>query len=220
MIILQKEHFDEEVINAAFQKISENASKELKIHFVYAGDYYWNNDKLRPIILNGMKKFKIKSVMLTCINMGKGELLTKEEMERYWKGENKILKESVNDDLESFFENLRLGKEPDEKVETYFLPQLTDEEMELVKTRDKNFYDNFVLKPNPAIHAEKIYFEAFSERRTFVIENSSRILSETSSEASSETSSETSFETYCETSSENSSEKQSCLKKCCNCSLQ
>ena len=68
LVILQKEHFDEEVITAALQKISENEAKELKIHFVYAGWYYYfHEDKLRSIILNGMKKHKIKSVMVTSI---------------------------------------------------------------------------------------------------------------------------------------------------------
>ena len=58
-----------EVINSALQTISENEAKELKIHFVYAGYLYRYNrvDKLRSIILNGMKKHKIKSVMVTRI---------------------------------------------------------------------------------------------------------------------------------------------------------
>ena len=40
-------------------------------------------------------------------------------MEKYCKGEEKE-KYSVNDDLESFFENLRLGKEPDEGYYLFF----------------------------------------------------------------------------------------------------
>ena len=76
--------------------------------------------------------------MLTSIHLKKDKLLTKEEMESYCKGEE-YEKKSVNDELESLFENIRLGKEPNEYVRTYFLPQLTDEEMELVETRDKNF---------------------------------------------------------------------------------
>ena len=85
LVILQKEHFDEEVITAALQKISENEAKELKIHFVYAGYYYSRRtDKLRSIILNGMKKHKIKSVMLTSITLGRSGLITKEKMDSYW----------------------------------------------------------------------------------------------------------------------------------------
>ena len=170
----KKARFDENAIDSALQKINENVAKELKIHFVYAG-WSYHEYKLRSMILNGMKKHKIKSVMMTRIDLWKGNILAKEEMESYCKGE-KDRKDSVNDDLESFFENLRLGKEPDEEVSTYFLPQLTDEEMELVKTRETNFYYNFVdifySEPDPVIHDEKIYFHGRSHRRTFVIETS------------------------------------------------
>ena len=202
LVILQKEHFDEEVITAALQKISENEAKELKIHFVYAGYYYfYHEDKLRSIILNGMKKHKIKSVMLTSIYLQRVNLITKEEMESYCKGE-KDEKDSVNDDLESLFENIRLGKEPDEKVYTYFLPKLTEEELELVERRDTSYLQTFNRGNYADVdetemmlsESDSKYVRGESRRRTFVIENPS----ETSSEI----------------------DKQSCLKNCCNCSLQ
>ena len=47
-------------------------------------------------------------------------LITKEQMENYCIGKE-AEKESVNDDLEKFFEEIRLGKDHDEFVETYFL---------------------------------------------------------------------------------------------------
>ena len=87
-------------------------AKELKIHLVYAGHYYHfypHEDNLRSIILNGMKKHKIKSVMVTSILLRRGKVITKEEMESYCKGE-KYEKDSVNDDLESLFENI--GSQP------------------------------------------------------------------------------------------------------------
>ena len=59
-----------------------------------------------------MKEHKIK--ILTKIRMRRLCLITKEKMEsiagEYCRGE-KGLKDSVNDDLESLFENIRLGKE-------------------------------------------------------------------------------------------------------------
>ena len=71
--------------------------------------------------------------MVTIIYMWRQNLITKEAMEKFTKGEKSYgrhYKDSVNDDLESLFEDLRLGKEPDEFVKTYFLPKLTEEEME------------------------------------------------------------------------------------------
>ena len=194
------------------------------MHFVYAGRYYYNNheDKLRSIILNGMKKHKIKSVMVTSIYLRRTELITKEKMESYCKGEE-WLKNSVNDDLESLFENIRLGKELVGVVDTYFLPKLTEEELELVARRDTSFLQTFLLG-HPDVdetammlsESDSKYVYGESWREKFVMENSS----ETSSESSSENLSENSLENLIENSYKNSSENKSCLKNCCNCSLQ
>ena len=121
MVHSQKERFDKEAIDTAIQKNSENVAKELKLHFVYAGRHYFfgREDKLRSIILDGMEKHKIKSVMVTSIRLSRMRLITNEKMENYCKGE-KFEKDSVNDDLESFYEDLRLGKEPNEQVRTFF----------------------------------------------------------------------------------------------------
>ena len=208
-------------------------AEELKIHFVYAGSYYffYHEDKLRSIILNGMKKHKIKSVMVTRIYLWRYKLITKEKLERYCKGEE-WLKDSVNDDLESLFENIRLGKEPDEYVRTYFLPKLTEEELELVERRDTSYLQTFNLGNYADVdktemmlsESDSKYVRGYSRRRTFVIKNLSEKLPETatatSSDDSSEDSTEDIFENLIENLSENSSEKQSCLKNCCNCSLQ
>ena len=77
--------------------------------------------------------------------MYRWQLITKEAMEKYTKGEEDE-KDSVNDDLESFFENIRLGKEPDETVWTYFLPKLTKEELELVERRDTSYLQTFFVE--------------------------------------------------------------------------
>ena len=193
LIFLQKEHFDKKAINSALQKISENEAKELKIHFVYAGSYYaggyyrYHEDKLRSIILNGMKKHKINSVMLTSIYLFRSKLITKENMESYCKGEEfwekrRREKDSVNDDLESLFENIRLGKYPDEEVHTYFLPKLTEEKLELVERRDTSYLQTFFLEGDADVFETEMmlsksdskYVEGFSRRRTFVIKNSSK----------------------------------------------
>ena len=58
-----------------------------------------------------MKKHKINSVIVTSIYLQRELLITKEEMESYCKGERRR-KDSLNDDFESFFENIRLGKKP------------------------------------------------------------------------------------------------------------
>ena len=174
-------------IDTALQKVSENEAEELKIHFVYARNHYiiYYGDELRSIILNVMKKYKIKSVMVTNIYIYRRNLITKEKMENYCKGEEKE-KHSVNDDLESFLENIRRGKEPDEEVITYFLPKLTEEELELVDRRDTSYLQTF-SNLNPDVEEAEMmlsesdskYVHGVSGRRTFIIENLSKNHSKT-----------------------------------------
>ena len=117
--------------------------------------------------------------MVTSINLRRYKLLTKEEMEWYCKGDSKHLKDSVNDDLESLFGNIRLGKERYDWVDTYFLPMLTEEELELIERRDKKFSQTFVWSLNPKRKAAMMfsksdakYVYGDSRRITFVIEHS------------------------------------------------
>ena len=122
--------------------------------------------------------------MVTKIKLSRWRLITKEKMESYCKGEQDR-KDSVNDDLESLFENIRLGKEPNEWVETYFLPKLTEEELNLVGKRDTSYLQTFGYS-NPDVdetemmlsESDSKYVWGFSRRTTFVIENSSENISE------------------------------------------
>ena len=68
--------------------------------------------RLKSFIIREMKKYNIPTVMMTYFLMMRIRLITKEKMENYCNGKG-IEKLSVNDDLESFFEDLRLGKKPD-----------------------------------------------------------------------------------------------------------
>ena len=132
------------------------------------------------MILNGMKKHKIKSVMVTKIDLWRWNLITKEKMESYCNGERNK-KDSVNDDLESLFENMRLGKEPKKYAYTYFLPKLTEEELELVERRDttylQTFIDWYINEENPDVdetemmlsESDSKYVRGMSRRRTSVI---------------------------------------------------
>ena len=122
----------------------------------------------------------MRSIMLTCISMERWRLITKEKMEKYSKGED-FVKDSVNDDLESFFEELRLGKEPNKRVITYYLPKLEEEEMELVETKDTNYLQTFDF-PNPDVpdaemklsESDSKFVRGWCSRTTFTIENPSQ----------------------------------------------
>ena len=118
--------------------------------------------------------------MVTIIFMERLGLITKEAMEKYCKGEE-WRKDSVNDDLESLFEDLRLGKEPDEQRWSYFLPKLTEEEMELVETKDTTYLQTFWHGENADVgkaemklsESDSKFVQGLGGRQTFTIKNSS-----------------------------------------------
>ena len=116
--------------------------------------------------------------MKTNIYMRRHRLITKEKMLDYCIGK-KYEKESVNDDLNWFFEDLHLGKEPDYYAHTYFLPQLTEAEIELVEEKDSDFIDTFAQKTSADVkktemvssESDSKYVEAWGHRTTYTIEN-------------------------------------------------
>ena len=178
----RKEQFDENIIDFSLHENSENQT-ELKTHIVYAGYYYEGNagreDMLRSLILEGMKKNEINSVMATTIFISRWGLITKDKMERYCKGElDPERNKSVNDDLESFFEGLRLGKEPDENVGTYFLPKLTEEELRLVERKNASYLESFIFFNYADVDEDEMklsesnskFIEGWGHRRSFTIE--------------------------------------------------
>ena len=88
-------------------------------HIIIAGYHYtWQQGILESFVTKALEKLYIKSAMVTQIYMLRNFLITKETMEEICLGKsdwNGIpLKESVNDDLETVFENLQLGIEPAE----------------------------------------------------------------------------------------------------------
>ena len=125
---------------------------------------------------------------MTRIYMERWRLITKKAMVKYCKGE-KDRKISVNDDLESLFEDLQLGKEPDKYEHlTYFLPKLTEKEMKSVERKDTTFLQSFYLSHPDVEEVEMNRSESDSKsdsksdlefvggygwRRTFTIKNSS-----------------------------------------------
>ena len=166
-------------IDSIFSKNSEN--EDVKTHLIYAGGYYFQNEHvLRSLILEGMKKYKLEQMMVTMIYMEKWKLIAKEKVEKYCKGESER-KKSVNDDLELFFEDLELGKEPDEEVLTYFLPKLTEETMELVERKDPYYFATFAMAENlnhlritdlKLSDSDSKYVDGWCTRKTFTLKNS------------------------------------------------
>ena len=174
----------EKVIDSAFKKIVKSKIENMELHFVYAGIFWTGENGLSSFILKVMKKYKIKKVMVTMIQMWRVKLSTKEKMETYCKGKH-IRKESVNDDLESLFEAIRFGKEPIDFVRTYFLPKLTAEELQLVEGKDNDFMYTFLHGSNADVEKSKMeasksdskFVFAWGQRKTCTVEDSEKLSS-------------------------------------------
>ena len=118
--------------------------------------------------------------MMTINRMQRERLITKEQMENYCKGFEKE-KLSVNDDLETLFQNIQLGKEPDDFVKNYFLPRLAEHELELVERKDEDFMKTFDETMNPDVYKSEMaasesdskYVRGFGYRKTLTLKNSS-----------------------------------------------
>ena len=78
--VIEKEKFDERVIDSAFEKIIESKTEDLETHFVYAG-FHYTDSKLKSLILKVMKKYNFKMVMVTVLFIERKRLITKERME-------------------------------------------------------------------------------------------------------------------------------------------
>ena len=150
---------------------------------------------LESFIQKGMKKYKMEPVILTNINMIRRNLITQENMVDYCNGKRDE-KNSINDDLELLFDLNVFHPyflQTMEDVQTYFLPRLTEEELELVERRNTSYLRTF-FSGNPAVdetgtmlsESDSKYVLGRSRRKTFGIENSSQMLAENSSETSSE----------------------------------
>ena len=168
------------MIDSAFKQIVESKTEDLETHFVYAGLYYTSlENELKSLILNAMKKYKIKAVMVTCITVERRKLITKERMEKYYKGKS-YAQISINDDLETLFQDIQLGSKVDDLVFTYFLPKLTNKELRLVERKDSNHLGTFWYKNSAvdvdenemkASESDSKYVHVWGNRTTSMIEN-------------------------------------------------
>ena len=120
-----------------------------------------------------LKIFKMQSVMVTFLTMRRHRLITKEQMEAYPEGREK-LKQSVSDDLDDFVWKLRLGETIKPRSRTYYLPKLTEKEKNLVECRDTGFmytilqsYPDKILQNMKTSESNSMYLYGECLRQTF-----------------------------------------------------
>ena len=135
----------------AFENIAKYPEDDLEYHFIYSEyrysfEYQAYNPSIESCINKVITEFKLGSAIFTQVNMNNRHLVTKETMEKLYKNEKNAhdiysyddLKESVGDDLESFFMNLQIGKLKDDS-RTFYLPKILPFERKMIEERNIHF---------------------------------------------------------------------------------
>ena len=86
---------------------------------------------------------------------------------------------SVADDLELFYEDIQLGRRPLSMAWTYFSPELTLNEMELVENKDDKYMRSFKMLNNADVNEAEMkessssskYVSAYCRRKTIKIDS-------------------------------------------------
>ena len=170
---------DIQAIDSALHKMAKSNTVDTKLHILYAGDYYlYRKGSLVRILRLVMKKYNIRSITLTRIQMWRDKLITKEKMEKYF-FEKETDTITANDDMESLVENLQHGEVNDTSpVGTFFIPKLTTEELKLVEQKDSNYMQTFFSNKADVKEAEMKMSESDAKfvlgqfrRQTFTIQS-------------------------------------------------
>ena len=162
----------------------------MNTHIIYAGPYNLDWIDWEPDVLQKIVEVDLESSTMTFLYMYRDLLITKEKMKQictgkgYRQKDHETLtggvtyKDSVADDMEAFFEDVRLGRTPLPMAWTYFVPELTLHEMELVENKDQEYFRTFKWLYNADVNetemnsssASSKYVSGYCRRKTIAIE--------------------------------------------------
>ena len=187
---------NEKIILSALQKAAESEAKDLPTHIFYAEQFNldlinWDFDvfiqNFDSQLLNKIVQIGLKSPTMTFIYMYKDLLITNEKKNRICTSNGYRQKDhetptggdtytdSVADDLESFLEDIKLGRKPLSLTWTYFTPQLTLKEIDLVEKMDREYFRTFKCLNSADVKDTELrvsnYILAYCRRKTIAIES-------------------------------------------------
>ena len=155
-----------DVIDAGVATMVDFGKNDMMPHFIYCSDSHYNTEeefkKLKEIILKKMRGYGIPSLILTMLYMERINLITKEKSKQAAEGKLKnepdweYYEGSINDDLDSFVNNLHNSEKIDnEYVSSFLLPKLTKEELKLVEQKNTEHMLSYLLD-NPDVGVEEM----------------------------------------------------------------
>ena len=136
------------------KSLNDFGNDSLVPHFIFCTDvesYEYRVDYFAFFVLAMLKKYKIPSLIFTCLSMRRKNLITKEELEQAYTGSLKSVegwkyeKLSINDDLESFVTDLIQNQDLSESQisNSFFTPKLSQEELDLIEQGNIDYLSSF-----------------------------------------------------------------------------
>jgi len=159
------------------------------MHIIYTGPLNVDWIDWEPDIKQRIVEIVSKSTTMTFLYMYRDLLITKEKMKEISTGNGYRQKDhetptggdtyenSIADDLELFYQDIKLGRNPLSLAWTYFLPELTLKEMDLIEKKDPEYMRTFKLLNNADVSETEMqlssssakYVIAYCRRRTIAI---------------------------------------------------
>ena len=139
---------------------SEFGNDTMMPHFMLCTDLIYDRkfsighglgELLETMFLTKMIKYKVKSCVFTKLFMGRINLITKEEQKKASLGSKNypwsLFQKSINDDLESLLIKILKNEEIEDELEvhSFFLPKLPREELKLIKAKDENYLNTYLV---------------------------------------------------------------------------
>ena len=144
------------------KQISKFGNNHLMPHFIYATNHYTYSNKVERMFLKNMRTYGIQSSVLTVIGMERLHLITKEKQKQAYNGKLKndqawkYYKGSINDEIESFYDNLQNQEVRSELVRSFFTPKLTKEELKLVARKNKEHLRTYLYNEHADVDEEEM----------------------------------------------------------------
>ena len=134
---------------------------------------YENSDhlvRLKRMVMKSMHENGIKSVVFTLLHNWREHIITKKKMKQYYDGKihfdrgfqirQNRYQESMHDDIDNFFENICIGKIIEIDKYTFFLPKLSENEVQMIQDQDIEYLNSFACyiktRENPDIKPDEI----------------------------------------------------------------
>ena len=109
--------------------------------------------RLQQMVIKAMEENTIEFVVLTVLHNWREHIITKKKMKKYYEGKIEVdrglridqnrYQESTLDDMESFIANILIGNVKEEDKYTFFLPKLSEAEVQMIEDQDIEFLNSF-----------------------------------------------------------------------------